>query len=515
MIQIKYTALLMIAMLLTTFSACTPEVDIDEPTLNIADMSALTFSAEGGEKNVSVETNQSSFSAIAKGDWVETTILDNTLVIKVRPYAGATDRSTKLYVIAGGITRELDVIQTTSGINIITSPADMEVWPWEAGNYIFDVDVNTNNWEVEVNTEWIEAVARPWKKEVIFRVKANESREERFGTIKIIAEKGKSSKEFIVKQMGTLYFMLPYLDFEHANRPLIRRFEETRRSEMAWDFGVHFDWNTLSPLFSRINYSIDQSGLNSITMPVDRASFTAEVVSNYKKYLMDNGFGQTGPHSFFREEGRIQASINMKENSSLQSPEVVFTTVPEQTKSYDTFKQLPLHFEEWGATMEQVKAYEAKNGGKLFRILSEEEGLTPEEMGAEIYFYKMEDLLLLERWYVFRFDEKQELTLSGTQKNYSDMSLVYWTHRGEKYLTKEFKALMEKEGFTYKGLDNKQQRYDIFVSEAKKLQMGFGVVQYEGAEIPHLVVIIGPYAKTGASVSNLDFTSNTQSYLLK
>lgn len=512
--QIKYIALLLTVALLATLSACTPEMDVEEPTLNIADMSAITFTAEGGEKSVTVETNQSNFSAIAKGDWVETTILDNTIVVAVRPYTGALDRSTKLYIIAGGLTRELDVIQSSAGINIITSPADMEVWPWEAEGYLFDVDVNTDNWEVEVNADWIQATARPWKKEVTFSVQANDSREDRLGTIKIIAEKGKSAKEFVVKQMGAFYFMLPYLDFVHANRPLIKRFEEARRSQLGWDFNKYYDWKTLSPLFPNINYLIDESGLISVTMPANKDEFTKEVAEDYKKYLVDQGFGQTGANSFFREEDRVLASIDMKENSTYQSPEVVFTTIPEQDKSYETFKELPLHFEEWGATIEQVKAYEAANGGTLYSTLSEEENMTPEEMGGDVYFFKLNELLLLERWYIFRYDENQQLTLSSTQKDYSDISLVYWIYRGEKYLTKEFKAFMEK-GFTYTGLDAKQQKFDIFVNETKKLQMGFGVIQYVGEDIPHLVVQIGPYAKTGTNSFEYSISSNGKPFVLK
>lgn len=488
---IKTLSWLLGVMLVAT--ACTPENDIEEATLSLSETGPIVLENGTLTHNFTVTTNQRNVTAYAKDSWLDVNVSGNAVSITAEVNTSPEERRTNVIVLASGAISQVQVVQPASELSLALHPDAMTVNQWE-GKYTFDVECNSPYWDVSTDQEWVRAIARPHKKEVAFEVDEITTRESRKAKIKVAAEGGKVIKEFELTQQGIMYWILPYLDFKRGTRNAIFNFEKERRSEISSSNVKTYDFRSRSAAFTDIWYFVAPNGIMSKVQMnatsdavIDQNNGLAELLA----FLKENGFTEDqGKNRVFNPTLKVIAEVK-----KTFKWHILFTYVPDQTKEYPTFTELPYGFIQWGATPEQIMEYESNKGGE-FR---ENESIEDKKNGINMYVFKFpNEKVLYRRQYFTGKDMNNERKLIGVQYHYLDFELAYWSYNGERYLTNEFRALLSKEGFEFHSFEPTKKR-DRFVNKAKKLALATRIAQFEKDLNPVLELWFAPLTETSTS----------------
>lgn len=453
-------------MLATVFLAASCSKDeVEEPTLTLSETSTIKLLKAVSEKAITVTTNQKEWTALANVDWIELTQSANTLTIKATMNATNTKRKAEVMVMAGGLGKKLMVEQEASNATIVTFPDKLELDQWD-GKYQFDVDANTKDWNVTSDADWVKVTAKQFKSEVVIEVTENVKREARVAKLTLTA--GKTAKEFTITQSGIMYYIMPYLQFG-ASLGQLQAFETARRSEMVQNTGVIFGgpytFNTKSPAFPTILYEFTAGKMGGITVTISKKEVVLE--KEFDNMMTENKFklvSSTDKEKLFQKEGEtetIRALVNIADNGK-----ILYTVIPKQPKPMPTFKEMPYGFKDFTATgtLKAVQDWEAKNNGKY------EEADSAPDKG----FYRFAaPAPWINRAYIF--EDKPHLL--QTINFFPEVSLCYFEVRGAYYLTKEFTALMKKEGFT-EFLGMSSSGLFFYGRKDKSLEMALRVAKY-------------------------------------
>ncbi len=489
--------------------ACVPNNDIEEATLNLSEAGPIVLENIEASKTITVTTNQPKFTAFSKSDWLDVVISGNDVTITASKNEEPRERRTKLFIIAGSAAEEVQILQNASGVslNIITQEesGNLSVTQW-SGQQIIDIDVNTDKWEVASDSpEWCRVRAKQFKKQIVIDVDENVKRESRTAKITVVVEQGKLSKDFYVIQSGIMYYILPYLDFKNGTRGAITEFETERRSIISGSWAVDYEFTTKSPAFNKITYAVAHNKLMSLAR---LEASTAQIITGNQKlelidFLKEKGFTEKKTDDvFYNSELRVLADIK-----NTYMPHVMFTYIPEQTESYETFAAFPYGFIKWGATRKEIEDYEAKNGG-TYKYDPEWEN---EKDGRMAIQFITNDKEVQRRLYMLERDKDGNFGLLGTFQHFLLIDRAYYIHNGNTYLTNEFRELLKKEGFEYITTLPAPARHDEFHNKSKELRLLTRVARYEGSANAVLEIVLSPLTKVSNKSVPSSLISTTSS----
>lgn len=444
-------ALLMLA---TVFLAASCSKDeVEEPTLTLSETSTITLPKAVSEKTVTVTTNQTEWTAMANVNWIELVQSGTTLTIKTTENFESNLRKGEVMVMAGGLGRKLMIEQAASDATIVTIPDKLELDQW-GGKYQFDVNANTKDWKVTSDADWVKVLPKQFKSEVLIEVAENEKREARVAKLTLTA--GNTAKEFTITQSGIMYHIMPYLQFG-ASLGQLQAFETARRSEMVQDinliFGGPYTFNTKSLAFPSIVYTFTTQKLSGATL---NSSLKKEELGGAEidKMLTDNKFkliNQTTTSKIYEqdfEKVTLRATISLENKGK-----IVFIEVPKQPQAYPTFEKFPYGLLDFGKADEAAIAkWEDANQGKFNKDKSE----------PGFFFYDA-PLPWVVRLYFMT--EKAPFILDQTGHAFKNLNLGIFEYNETPYLTNEFKALLEKEGFTLLKYDAAKKSFYYYKKE--------------------------------------------------
>ncbi len=150
-----------------------------------------------------------------------------------------------------------------------------------------------------------------------------------------------------------------------------------------------------------------------------------------------------------------------------------------------TFKKFPYPLMEWEAKKERIATYESENNGKYNDVMS---FINPDgDHDMLVYDRDQKDeAKTVHCIYLVRHDNQEKAGLMEASILMKNIDLVFFLGGKEPVLTKEFKALCEKEGFTYKKASG--SRF-YFEHQQKKIQMNVAYKTYDDiGEVVHLTI---------------------------
>ena len=294
--------------------------------------------------------------------------------------------------------------------------------------------------------------------------------------------------------------MLPFIDFEFGTKSIVTAFELERKSMVAAITGSKFiDFNTISPFISRMSYVFSTRGVleyaqMDVSEPYKRYNDEGDEVMLDEAYdiiikgLTDAGFTEKrGENQLYHPEKRVLAEVKRKYASN---PHVLYSYIPKQKVKYPTFEKFPYPEVPFGSDYAKVETYEANNGGVYDASTSQYD--TKNNL-AFIAYKVPKSKQIKYRNYFFTYKDEKPGEFVGIMQEWYDFNLVYYENNGHFYMTEEFTALMEKEGFKYRGKTDDKNQFDFFVNDAKGLLLKVKFAHFEGAEDPSLVLFMQPY----------------------
>ncbi|WP_025004413.1 hypothetical protein [Porphyromonas macacae] len=177
---------------------------------------------------------------------------------------------------------------------------------------------------------------------------------------------------------------------------------------------------------------------------------------DYKAMLKENGFTITDEN----ENGFIgeneEAGFDIKVDYNVNGFSVVtFKAILKQPKDYPTFKEFPYGPYQWLNNPKwkyaQIKAEELKNG---FTVDAESNSQQfPSEVAFLLLKEEKKETDITFRGYFFDWNKSTPEAKRGLNIEridiFENLNLGAWEEGGKYYLTKEFKALLKKEGFVF------------------------------------------------------------------
>lgn len=450
-------------------SSCQNE---NNTTLEISEVS-LDLPKVASDNTVTIATDADTWSAFTTAEWITTKANGGELTVSVMENTTTKERSAKVVVIAGEMSQTIDIHQAASDVTIVTLPDKLNIDQW-GGTFQFDVNANTKDWTISSDADWVTLNPKQFKSEVVVQVAENTDRAERIATLTLTA--GSATQQFVINQSGIMFFIFPHLEFG-CDALSIKNFETARKSELMGQPDGLFNrdkWTyvTKSAAFSTVRYEVGANGLTKVIMFTATKDFGQTELDNYKAYLTSNGYVDKGNNVFGNEAASAEVTLIME----AADPQVVFTYKPTQPQAYPTFSTFPYGLVNFKSTEADIKTYEAANGGTYNGTNS----VIDPTRATNILYFDIQGDPFARAYFVSNTDPK---VLSEAAQYYKDWSKAFFQLKGQYYLTKEFVALVAKEGFVFQGMT---KAWYVYVNEAKNLTMGVTVAKYTNFEFPVL-----------------------------
>ncbi len=479
----KRTFLLLLTITSLLFATSCTTSDEEASTMLQLSETEISFSNEAGEETITVSTDAENWSVIGSANWLDAVRNGNTFTVTVKENKTIEARTGKIMVVAGKANAMVYIEQKAAKTyaNIDNGVLDVN---FHANKYVVDVDANSKEWDVTTDNDWFTVTPKPYKGELLIQVTENESRVERAGKI-ILNIGGKLNKEITIQQDGMMFFILPYTVIGNGIKD-IKKFEKARGSElfMQPEGANKFFWGfrTESELFNEIHYGIDNNKyVLSKVFIASRSMFDSEY-ANFMAYMTKQGFVEQNDGSFFSDELELKASINL----SNTKPYVLYQYAPKQEKAYPTFTKFPYGYTGWGMGKTNIDVYEAEHGGTL----NDKASSIDKKPDYDFLYYDVasnnDEAPQARTYFVFKTEKYGfKVGLGQTaQYFYDNINMVAFQGKdGFFYLTKEFKALCEKEGFVYVGI-NPRTSYIEYKNEKKQLGLRVFATVFEGDTKP-------------------------------
>ena len=498
------SSLLSLLVAMVALGACTPQAAVDEPSVIEVASDVIQLPKEAGEKIIDVKSNEEQVVAVSNRDWVTAIPQEGSIKLVYDANSQITSRKAMVMIQAGDAVHQLTVTQEGSPIFVQTAPENIILEPWEYESEV-SVRLNGEKWSVTSSEEWLKVTAFPWKNQIKLSVTNNKDAEtnaskERTAELLFQVEGVATTATITVTQKEWPLFMLPFIDFEFGTKSIVTAFELERKSMVAAITGSKFiDFNTISPLISRMSYTFSTRGIleyaqMDVAEPYRTFNKEGDEVMSDEAYdiiikgLTDAGFSEKrGDNELYHPEKRVLAEV--KRNYAF-NPHVLYSYIPKQKEKYPTFAKFPYPEVPFGSDYAKVEDYEAKNGGVYDASTSQYD---TENSLAFIAYKVPKSKEIKYRNYYFTYKDEKPGEFIGMMQEWYDFNLVYYENNGHFYITEEFSALMEQEGFKYKGKTDDQNQFDVFINDAKGLQLRVKFAHFEGAEDPSLVLFMLPY----------------------
>lgn len=472
--------------------SCTSEGYMDElATIELSESGILSFEDHSSSHNVQVQSTAGTWQCYTLNQWITVKNRDGVLEISVTDNLLPKERRGSVIVKSGKSQRQLTIIQAKANPKVETSIDEPKVDQF-GGLITIDVITNSEDWRAETEEQWIELTALPSAYKLQLKVQPNRSREPRVGKVLIITgADNRVAREISVEQSGINYFILPYMNFESATRQDIQAFEEKRGGTIEFTHERFFDFTTTSVAFPRVSYTIYEGGAY-LHAQLDAASTRILTGPSERQQLVDflnqSGFTIELGENHFQHNKMSNLEVEIKPYYK-NTPHLLFTYTPKQTKEYPTFDELPLGFTRFDLGVEGVKAYEAAHGGQMTFPYSEDEIATSDEMEYETEAGKYG---ADGRLYFLHKDKEGKISVERTRQFFTQTELACWNYKGyNNLLTNEFKALAKREGFEFVEYNILEQVY-VFVSKQRNLTMAVQWFKFYGDPKPVLVVQVNP-----------------------
>ena len=332
----------------------------------------------------------------------------------------------------------------------------------QAGEHSINItDKNVNDYTLKASHDWITFPIQPDKNKIVFEAKENTTGADRTATITIVVD-GKTASEIAVTQRVNVSYILPFVGFGKVIDD-IKNFEKARKSTLKSEkdlgSGSQLVYTINDKLFGEIQYVINLRGLQKAGLFAKGNPLTDAQKKSFEDFLVQEGFEKitikgykttldmtpTDKDAFVHREKQVLVQFMADAKANHYS----FSYYPVQQKNFATFTQLPTLFKK-GATKDEITAYEQANGGTYDSANSPKAN---EKRDA--YTYNVNKNNVLRRTY---FVGKTTNTLVGLYQTtflFNSASLAFFAGLdGEYYPTKEFLALLKKEGYTYSGISN-------------------------------------------------------------
>ncbi len=466
--------LLMIGVLFTI--SCSKDEGNETPKLILSEK-ILNFDAKATEKSISVVADE---EWVAVGtDWIETKKEGNNLIIKVKANKTIESREGAVSVKAGSVSDFVKVVQTGLKGKVELSTEKI-TFSDAKEKTVIEVDANDKDWTASSDVDWLTLTEKHHKAELIIECKDNKAEEERIGIITI--KVGDFNKNIEVKQLGRLFFFLPYTDFT-GTREQIKVFEEARKNILNQNtVSEQLSYNTRSEMFHRMIYKFgrEDDKYKMCVLYAKSVEKMKEEFDNFTTFLVNKGFEKESQFVYKNLKSYVVATITLSGYGAF----VTYRAIPKQDKDYPTFKKFPYLDElPWFSSKnEDIKAWETKNGGTLDKEGSKVgiEGRDFDELHFKVDA-KNDESAYFRLYGVGKPNNpsnyKEGLLLK--EQYFRKISLAFFENDGEFVFTKEFLALVKKEGFVLRGGPDGDNYY-TFVNGSKQLYLLVRVGKDEG-----------------------------------
>lgn len=433
-----------------------------------------------------ITTNQKTWSAFSKADWLELTPSGSSLVIKADANRLPASREAIITVSAGGYTKEVQVYQGGLGVELQLSSNKIEATQW-GGLFTFDLQTNIQNLVVENELDWVTVTEDKANAKVLVEVAENKDRAKRSGKIFLAGPNNQGATEIEIAQDGIIFYILPFWEVG-ARDDKITPFEEARNSKLyvqpnGRDNYTIWGFTTASPVYTRVFYDVNMhSGLIQAQVNATNKQTWDANIDGYKMMLLENGYTQTDdPDKFVNLEGSVEASFNEADGEFF----VFFKFVPMQKGPHPTWDDFPLGLTEFGtADKARVIEYETKEAAEKGTLNDKVSMDLSDGKTQFVYFdVKGSNTKQIARYYFVEKPGAGSKNLIQTALIYNDMNLWKYTAAdGNLYYTKEFEKMLMKSDFRYMTI---YQGMDVFVNQVKGLMLMIGWVpsydpDYEG-----------------------------------
>ena len=477
----------MLGGLLLCLFSCAKEDEFEMPTLVLSENN-ITFNKNVDERNISVTTNQSNWTATSpqEGDWLSLIQDNNILKVKVKENLLGTERESYILINANGASGKIAIKQSAADVTLDVAPEAIYL-PQRGGEKTVDITTNSSTYDVTTSedVDWLKIVKS--EEEIKLVAKRNESYEKR--EVKLYAKSGNVIREIIVSQPGIQRYILPIhpgvpqdehkiMEYELARGSYLREYQAAMP---AYGLEETYTFITPSPIFSIIQYCSSDGIAPSqfITIGDGQKAIDAVKDKAFTKFLIDNGYVRSNSQSdreYTNDKELLSLTVHISEKENNEGVNLTFKPIIKQVGDYKTFTKIPYYplnlLQEDNVKLQQIEEFE-KNEGSIV-----EERTMNEHKNTEVsqIHYKLkantDPTAPYGRIHIFYTTDKNgdaSDKLGSVQIGtllFKDTSLGLWKYGTKWIATKEIKKLLGDEGFTFLRSSNNTH---FFMRESDKL----------------------------------------------
>lgn len=504
--------------------SCQPKDDgPEEPTLFLSTQ-ALTLNNQAQnptEAQVQVTTNQPKWNVSTNATWLTATRKGEGIVVGAEANTLGKDRKAEVVVYAGGLVEKIAVTQSASKIFLNLSSEMVEA-PVGGGQFLVAVETNAEKWEMEADEAgWFKAtIAGGFVK---IDVQPNDT--DKVREAKLYVKVGAEMKAIKVQQMtNATYF--PILNDgmsinqrakkEAANGSSVIRLNAPGQGF----FGPQNGNLTVMPKangFVSASYNIPYGNPNIWEKIVIIAETWENVAEGeFIEALKREGFARMDDMSeetkivYQNSEKRLRANIvkEVQKDKTIMYG-VVFERYYIQDKDYPTFTKFPYllkdFLEKEDKKVEEVGAFLTNLGYK--KDFSKPNEKNPDEVELEVFgkvgeVGKEEPKDVLTGYHMTGEPDLEPALLQSLSEfiqyfTQDKINIAMWLRPNGTYEpTKEFRALMDKEGFNAKYIESGDKYY--FVSKEDYVVM-LRATKFSDLNEGEFTLVLGFWYKKGAS----------------
>lgn len=478
---------LMLGGLLLCLFSCAKEDEFEMPTLVLSENN-ITFNKNVDERNISVTTNQSNWTATSpqEGEWLSLIQDNNILKVKVKENLLGTERESYILINANGASGKIAIKQSAADVTLDVAPEAIYL-PQRGGEKTVDITTNSSTYDVTTSedVDWLKIVKS--EEEIKLVAKRNESYEKR--EVKLYAKSGNVIREIIVSQPGIQRYILPIhpgvpqdehkiMEYELARGSYLREYQAAMP---AYGLEETYTFITPSPIFSIIQYCSSDGIAPSqfITIGDGQKAIDAVKDKAFTKFLIDNGYVRSNSQSdreYTNDKELLSLTVHISEKENNEGVNLTFKPIIKQVGDYKTFTKIPYYplnlLQEDNIKLQQIEEFEKNEGSTV------EERTMNEHKNTEVsqIHYKLkantDPTAPYGRIHIFYTTDKNgdaSDKLGSVQIGtllFKDTSLGLWKYGTKWIATKEIKKLLGDEGFTFLRSSNNTH---FFMRESDKL----------------------------------------------
>ena len=478
---------LMLGGLLLCLFSCAKEDEFEMPTLVLSENN-ITFNKNVDERNISVTTNQSNWTATSpqEGDWLSLIQDNNILKVKVKENLLGTERESYILINANGASGKIAIKQSAADVTLDVVPEAIYL-PQRGGEKTVDITTNSSTYDVTTSedVDWLKIIKS--EEEIKLVAKRNESYEKR--EVKLYAKSGNVIREIIVSQPGIQRYILPIhpgvpqdehkiMEYELARGSYLREYQAAMP---AYGLEETYTFITPSPIFSIIQYCSSDGIAPSqfITIGDGQKAIDAVKDKAFTKFLIDNGYVRSNSQSdreYTNDKELLSLTVHISEKENNEGVNLTFKPIIKQVGDYKTFTKIPYYplnlLQEDNIKLQQIEEFEKNEGSTV------EERTMNEHKNTEVsqIHYKLkantDPTAPYGRIHIFYTTDKNgdaSDKLGSVQIGtllFKDTSLGLWKYGTKWIATKEIKKLLGDEGFTFLRSSNNTH---FFMRESDKL----------------------------------------------